>query len=152
EELIDESVYRALATVPGLQQGRTAAIEYEPVGPVAGGDVEATLKHLPKVVKAMVQFQRLTGARPSEVCILRPQDLDRTGTVWTYSPATHKTEHHGRQRRIFVGPRAQAVLLPWLLRPADAYCFSPRESARVEVGGLPKAKTRQQKARRPRPT
>jgi integrase len=76
----------------------------------------------------MVQFQRYTGCRPQEATMLRPMDLDRSGAVWSYTPPSHKTQHHGRERRIFVGPRAQAVLLPYLLRPADAYCFNPKES------------------------
>ena len=55
-------------------------------------------------------------------------DLERSGKVWEYRPASHKTEHYGRERIIFIGPRAQKVLLPYLLRAADAYCFSPAES------------------------
>jgi hypothetical protein len=76
----------------------------------------------------MVRFQRLTGCRPGEVCNLRPMDLDRSREVWAFTPASHKTEHHEHRRIIFVGPKAQAVLLPYLLRPADAHCFSPAES------------------------
>ena len=78
----------------------------------------------------MVRFQRLTGCRPGEVCQLRPMDLDRSGEVWQYRPASHKTEHHGRERIIFIGPKAQAVILPYLLRDAAAHCFSPAESGR----------------------
>ena len=37
-------------------------------------------------------------------------------------------EHYGRQRVILIGPQAQAVLPPYLLQPADIYCFSPREA------------------------
>lgn len=44
------------------------------------------------------------------------------------NPESHKTEHHGRGRVIAIGPRAQAVLLPYLLRKATTFCFSPRES------------------------
>ena len=39
----------------------------------------------------MVQLQILTGARPGEVVITRPVDLDTTGKVWLYRPKTHKT-------------------------------------------------------------
>jgi integrase len=151
EELVPVSVYQALATVPGLQRGRTMAREPEPIGPVPEKDIEATLRRLPSVVRAMVQFQRFTGCRPGEVCMLRPCDVDRSGAVWCYVPATHKTEHHGRERRIFIGPRAQAELRPFLLRAADAYCFNPRESARAEIAGCRKPKTQRQRAQRPRP-
>jgi integrase len=42
----------------------------------------------------------------------------------------HKTEHLDRDRVIYIGPTAQCILRPYLLRPADKPCFSPRESAR----------------------
>ena len=128
QELLPEPVYRALATVPGLKQGRTEAREPERVPPVVESVVEATLPHLPPAVADMVRIQRLTGCRPGEVCAMRPCDLDRSGDVWIYRPASHKTQHHGRERLIFIGPKAQAILLPYLLRDAESYCFSPRES------------------------
>ena len=90
--------------------------------------VDATLPHLPPVVADMVRFQRLTGARPGEVCGIRPCDVEREGEIWRYRPERHKTEHRGRERIVFIGPMAQAVLLPYLLRASDAYCFSPAES------------------------
>jgi integrase len=90
--------------------------------------VEATLPHLPDVVADMVRVQRLTGMRPAELCMLRPRDLDRSSDVWLYRPASHKTQHHGRDRVIFIGPQAQAVLLRYLARDTDAYCFAPCDS------------------------
>ncbi|MCX7424388.1 MAG: site-specific integrase [Planctomycetia bacterium] len=127
-ELLPPSVYHALVTVPGLKRGRTAARETAPILPVADELVEATLPYMPPIVAAMVQFQRLTGCRPGEVCQLRPRDLDRSGEVWRYSPASHKTAYRGRERTIYVGPKAQRVIEPYLLRAADAHCFSPAES------------------------
>jgi len=87
--------------------------------------------HLSPVVADMVRFQRLTGCRPGEVCAVRPRDVDQSGNVWEYRPESHKTEHHDRERVIFIGPRAQDVLRPYLLRPAGEYCFSPDESEQI---------------------
>ncbi len=128
EELVPAEVYHALAAVAHLKCGRTEAKETAPVEPVADAIVEATLPHLPEVVADMVQFQRLTGCRPGELCILRPCDVDRGGEVWLYKPSYHKTEHHGKQRVICIGPRAQDILRKYLLRPHDVPCFSPRDS------------------------
>ena len=128
EELVPEATFRGLSLVEGLRKGRTTARETAPVLPVGDGTVEATLAALPTVVADMVRVQRLTGMRPSEVCSLRPCDLDREGDVWTYQPGEHKTEHHGRERTIYVGPKAQAILLRYLARDANAYCFAPRDS------------------------
>ena len=76
----------------------------------------------------MVRFHRLTGGRPGEICSIRPCDVDTNSDVWVYKPASHKTQHHGRERRIFIGPKAQDVLRPYLLRDKQSYCFSPAES------------------------
>jgi integrase len=128
EELVPASIYHALRTVEGLKKGRTTASEPEPVKPVDDQVVEATLPHLPPIVADMVRFERLVGCRPGEVCQLRPLDVDRNRDTWAYRPTSHKTEHHDRERVIFIGPKAQAVLLPYLLRAEGAYCFSPSET------------------------
>jgi integrase len=128
EELVPASVFHTLRTVAGLKKGRTKAPEPEPVLPVEDTLVDATLPHLPEVVADMVRFERLTGCRPGEVCQLRPMDVNRSGEVWTYYPESHKTEHHGRERVILIGPKAQVVIRPYLLRDSSTYCFSPAET------------------------
>jgi integrase len=131
EELLPVAVYQALATVPGLAQGKTTAPDRAPVAPVRDDDVNATLPFLPTVVADIVRLQRLTGCRPTEVCILRPCDVDTSSDVWCYTPASHKTEHRGRTRRIYIGPKGQDVLRPYLLRDNGTFCFVPAESERT---------------------
>ncbi|MCI0499013.1 MAG: tyrosine-type recombinase/integrase [Planctomycetales bacterium] len=136
EEILPGSVYHALLTVPGLKKGRDGACESEPVKPVPQEYVEAIQPHVSRQVWAVIQLQLLTAARPGEILKLRPCDIDCSGKIWFYCPAEHKTAHHGHERKIYMGPRAQAVLRPFLLRPADAYCFSPAEAEaerRVEM-------------------
>jgi len=128
EGLIPASIPQALSMVDGLRRGKTEAKETAPIQPVDDATVEATLHNLSDAVTDMVRFQRLTGCRPAEVCMMRPCDLDRTGDVWTYKPESHKTKHHGRERTIFIGPQAQAVLLRYLARDAQACCFRPCDS------------------------
>lgn len=79
QEMVSVSVYTALTTVAGLHHGRSEAREPEPIGPVSDEVVDSTLPCLSRVVADMVRFQRATGARPAEVCILRPRDVDRSG-------------------------------------------------------------------------
>ncbi len=133
EELVSPSVHQALLAVRGLQKGRTTAPEPEAVRPVPEADVQATLPHLPAIVADMALLQHLTGCRPGEVVIVRPCDIDRTGEVWAYRPESHKAEHHGRERVIHIGPKAQLVLQPYLLREAETYCFSPAESEKARL-------------------
>jgi integrase len=133
QELVPAATFQALSTLEGLRKGRSDAPERQPIGPVPRPVVDATLPHLPPVVADMVRLQSLTGCRPGEVCILRPCDVDRSGKVWSFRPASHKTEHHGRERVICIGPRAQEILRPYLLRESTVYCFTPAESERKRL-------------------
>jgi integrase len=114
EELIPESVHRALQTVRGLEKGRGEARESEPVEPVADADVDAVLPFVLPPVRAMIQLQRLTGMRPAEARRMRACDLEVTATVWLYRPAHHKTQHRGKSRVVALGPKAQHCLRPFL--------------------------------------
>lgn len=128
KEICSAAVHTQLAALGGLKKGRTSARETAGVTSVEDVRINATLPHLPEIVADMVRFQRLTGARPGEVCSLRPGDVDRSGNVWIYTPDEHKTEHHEKDRCVFIGPKAQKVLRPYLLRSATSFCFSPAES------------------------
>jgi integrase len=132
EELVSADVWHALETVSPLQKGRTEAPELPPVDEVPEDVVRATLPHLPKVVADMVRFQRWTGARPGEVCLLRPADIDRSGDVWVFTPEHHKLawREDAEPRRITIGEEGQKIIMPYLLRSATSYCFSPRDSER----------------------
>ena len=128
-EVVPVTVYQALQAVGGLKKGRSLARESRPVFPVSDEVVTATLPHLSCVLQAMIRTQQLTGCRPGEVRTIRPCDVDRSGDVWVYRPDSHKTEHYGHERLIFIGPKAQRVLQSWLDRDPPAYCFSPREAS-----------------------
>jgi integrase len=125
-ELVPAAVHHALCDVRGLQCGRSQARETAPVRPVPAAVVQETLPFLNRHVRALVQVQLLTGARPGEVVLLRACDIDMAGKVWLYRPARHKTEHHGHGRVIAIGPKAQEVIRPFLSLDLQAYLFSPR--------------------------
>jgi integrase len=153
QELIAGSVYHGLLAVEGLQRGRSAARETEPVTTVADEQVQATLPYLSPPVRAMVEVQELAGMRPQDVRNLRTADLDMAGAVWIYTPWTHKTEHHGHVRQIALGPRAQAILRPFLKPGAPTeYLFSPREAiALVRANRATQRKTRRTPSELSRP-
>jgi integrase len=150
EQLVASDLYQALTTVAGLRRGQQGTRENPKVKPVADEVVEATLPFLRPQVRAMVQVQRLTGARPTEVCLMRGRDIDRTGPVWWYkidpnevaredgpgqAANLHKTAHHENPdgsatvKLLPIGPKAQAILEPFLEgRDPDAHLFSPAEA------------------------
>jgi integrase len=125
EQLVPPSVYHGLQALAGLGQGRTTATDPEPIGPVADDLVERTLAKLPRHVRGLIQFMRLTGARPGEACRLRRVDIDATGDVWSYRPARHKTSWRGKPRVVSIGPKAQAVVDEFPTEQPTDYVFSP---------------------------
>jgi integrase len=127
EGLLPEQIHRNLTLVPNVKKGRNEAREPEKIKPVADDVIAETLAVLPPILADMVRVQFLTGMRPGEVCRIRPGDLDRNDKIWVYTPHKHKTQWRGKSRFVPVGPKAQEVLLPYLDRSPEAYCFSPRE-------------------------
>jgi integrase len=132
EELIDAGVSHALQAVRGLRKGLPGVRESKRVRPAPKASIKAVLSVVPAIVRAMILFQYWTGCRPSEACRLKPRRINQVGEVWVYRPGKHKTAHCGKKRRIFIGPRAQKLLKPWLegLAP-DAYVFSPKRSEAI---------------------
>lgn len=141
-ELVHSTVYPALQAVAGLRRGCSSARETDPVRPVPEEHITAVRPFVSKEVSAMIQLQLLTGMRPGEVRLMRGFEIDFTGNVWTYLPLTHKTEHHGRDRTVYLGPAAQQAIKPFLARDTTAFLFSPHHAM----------KTRHQELRRRRKT
>jgi integrase len=124
EELIPPEVAGALARVRGLQKNRTGAREKPKVEAVPDEVVEATLPHVSPVVRDLIQVMRLSGARPGEARTITVEAIDRSDpTCWEYKPEHHKTEHHGKDRIIFIGPRCQAILGPRVLKAGSGRVF-----------------------------
>ena len=79
QDFVPVAVHQSLATLAGLRKGRSEADDPESIGPVSDELVEATIPFMSTVIADMVRFQR---------------------------PRRQKTEHHGRQRVVFIGPLA----------------------------------------------
>ncbi|NNM84963.1 MAG: site-specific integrase [Phycisphaerales bacterium] len=135
-DLIPITTYQALTTIDGLRYGQSGTRETEPVKPVAQIDIDATLPYLNRHVRAMVEVQLFSGSRGGEICSMKIGQIDMSRPVWEYHPPKHKTAIHGHQRTIYLGPKAQAVLRPFLKADPNAFIFSPRladEERRAEL-------------------
>ena len=131
-ELVPPSVLGALKALEGLKAGRTKARETERVMPVDESVARQLLPFLAPPVRAMVELQLLTGMRSDNVTAIRPCDVDMTGAEWVYKPVRHKTKHRGRELRIALGPKAQAIVkqfLGMMLPSSDNYIFRPDAAA-----------------------
>lgn len=139
QELVDESSWRKLKSLDGLREGQTDAPETEPVRPVSLSDVRATAKQLSPVVRAMIRVHVGTGMRPSELCMLRPCDIDRSKSEWMYRPPRHKNKSKGKIRAIPIVNDAREAITDYLNRPSQAYCFSPAEAV-AQLNAIKRAK------------
>ena len=128
QELASNETWQKLKSVEPLRIGQTKAPETEPIKPVAIETVRATAKHLSPVLKAMLRVQVATGMRPSEVCNIRPCDIDRSGETWMFRPAKHKTANKGKRKAVPLLGDAREAITDYLNRDPQAYCFSPAES------------------------
>ncbi|MBX3408209.1 MAG: site-specific integrase [Phycisphaeraceae bacterium] len=130
-ELVRADVYHALRTLPSLRRGRTPAVDHAPIGPVHTALVDPIKPFVSRQVAALIDLQRLTGARPGELIDLRAIDIDTRHDPWRAELRAHKTAHIGKSRTVHFGPRAQEVLAPFMAsRPVDAPLFSPKDAER----------------------
>jgi len=126
--MVPGDVLVRLQAVEGLQAGRGNSRESEPVKPAPQADIEAALQFMTSPVAAMVRLQLVTGARPSEMRLMKPEDIDQTGEVWIYRPRKHKNAWRQKSRQIFIGPKGQDILLPFLIgRKPGEFLFRPIE-------------------------
>lgn len=137
---VTRDVVADLRSVKRLRKGRTDAKPARKIKSAPADSLVAASEVMPAVVKAIVDLLRITGMRSSEPCIMRGCDLvtnspEATG-LWEYRPSRHKLEHlgdpesedDGSERIIFLGPKAQEIIRPFLRPDTTAYLFSPRDA------------------------
>jgi integrase len=130
-EWIEPAVHLALDSLENLVRGRCAAKPGRCVTAVPLEHVEAVRPHVSRQVWALIELQLLTGARSGELLGLRACDLDMSGEVWLLRLQTHKTAYRGKPRLIAFGPKAQAVLKPFLEAKGPFLpLFSPLDAER----------------------
>ncbi|PCJ52062.1 MAG: recombinase XerD [Planctomycetota bacterium] len=128
EEKVPGETAASIKMLQGLRRGRSKARESKPVRPVSESDMMTVLPLVSRQVAAMIELQWLTGMRPGEAVQMCWCDLDYTDKTWVYSPASHKTEHHGRSRSIPLGPKAQVILEEFRKLNTKVPIFSPIEA------------------------
>jgi integrase len=126
EALADPSLHHALKCVEPLKRGRCDVREAEPVKPVSDEDIEKTLPYLPPILQDMVRLHQVLGCRPGEIVKITPAMIDTSKAVWSIRLEEHKTAWRGHERVIYVGPKAQAILKPYLSGHRDRVIFSPK--------------------------
>lgn len=124
EALVSPGKKEHLASVTTLRVSESA----EPMV-VDDAILDVVCRYTSPTIAAMIRLQRMTATRPSEFCIMRPCDLDRSREVWVYRPSKHKTAYLNKSRAIPLGPACQEILATFLLGCRDEdYVFKPADS------------------------
>lgn len=91
---------------PGEGGGESAAKR-----PPSGDDLRKIRDNLPEPHRGLLDLLTLTGARVGEIIRADLSEIDRSALPWVYKPAQHKTAKKGKDRWIYFGPQARAVLV-----------------------------------------
>jgi integrase len=134
-EMCDERIYRRLDTVDNLKRGEGGK-EPRKVRPVPRCDIRRVRRHLPRPVRALVDLQLLTGARPGELVRLCAAHIDMSEKTWsvtydgTDEQKSHKTDYLNKERVIWFGRRAQKILQMFMStgRRIDQPIFTPKQA------------------------
>lgn len=110
EELVSESAYRRLCTVPGLESGDLGLRDGREVVPVPLKLFESTLPYLSETCADFLRLLWICGARPSEIINLTPLELAEDGAFLVYRPKKHKSKKRNKLRAIVFGTECTAIL------------------------------------------
>ena len=117
-----------LSTLAPLKIGKTKAPESPRVKPVPWRVARKVLPFVSPVVADMIRIQHLTGMRGDELTRLTIAEIKRSGQVWVFTPKEHKTANLGKEKTIYFGPKAQAILRRYIARAGESWLFKPAES------------------------
>lgn len=146
KQLVSSQCFKWLMTVNHLKRGRTRAKEGRGTPPIVPwDDIQKTVVNTSRTIGAMILTQYYCCMRPEEVCIMRKRnihlDVQVEGlnqTMWGYYPDAYKGDHLDQtsiQEVIPIGPKAQAILQPFLNEAKDEndYLFSPANAQAEEL-------------------
>lgn len=122
-------------TIKPIKKGQGNFIDRPAIGPADWETVEKLMPYLDDMVRDMLLIMKHTGARPGEVRLIRPCDIDKSDPqAWVFCPERHKTQHHGKKRKIILNTDVQLILAKYLLRDPAMYCFPPSKKNNKNQG------------------
>jgi integrase len=111
-KLVPPGAWEALRAVKPVLSNRPGARDRPRARTTTLAEVKRVARGLTAVLRAMLLVQWWTGMRSGEVRAMCAGDVD--AETRSYVPRQHKTDYLGHSRRVELGPRAWAVLRPWL--------------------------------------
>ena len=146
-ELVAAETWNALRSLEYIKKGETIAPEGKKRKAIPQSYIERTLAELSPTVAAMVRIHLATAARPSEICSMRIENIDRTNPdLWVFRLDSHKTDwlEDDDGRVIYLARQEIAILAPIIKDRAVGFVFCP-QAAVAEHKAKRRTQTRGQK-------
>jgi len=134
-KLVPATVYHELKALIPIKKGEYDLPESKKCPIVSVTDIEKTLAELSPVIRAMVQIHLATAARPTEICELRIENIDRQSKdLWAVKLDHHKTDHleNAETKILYLAKPEIDVLLPLIGDRTEGYIFRPIDAVRYE--------------------
>ncbi len=128
-EAITAEQFFKIKSVPRLRRGDNRVKPERIVPPVEVDVVNRTIPYFSPMIADMVTVQLHSGMRAGELCRMNWSEIDRSGGIWMYRPAKHKTASKGKTRAIPLGTVCRGVLSHYTESAGD-YVFNPQDIER----------------------
>jgi integrase len=130
-ELVRENVWSALRSLEPIKKGESAAPEGKKRKAIPQEYIERTLAELSSTLAAMARIHLATAARPSEICLMRIEDIDRANPdLWVHRLEEHKTDwvENDCGKVIYLAKPEIAILTPIIGDRTEGYVFRPQDA------------------------
>jgi integrase len=130
-ELIAADIWNALRSLEYIKKGETIAPEGKKRRAIPLEHIERTLAELSPTLAAMARIHLATAARPSEICLMRIEDIDRANPdLWIYRLDAHKTDWQENDcgKVIYLAKPEITILTPVIKDRTDGYVFRPQDA------------------------
>jgi len=134
-KIVPATVYHELKALIPIKKGEYDLPETKERPVVSMDDIEKTLAELSPVIRAMVRVHLATAARPTEVCELRIENIDRQSEdLWAVKLDHHKTDHleNAETKILYLAKPEIEVLVPLIGQRTEGYIFRPIDAIRYE--------------------
>lgn len=129
ELICSENDWMRIKCLDLVRAGRTQARESEGYRLITDEEFSAVLPYLQPFYRDMITLLESCGMRPSELCSMRGDEIDRSKDIWVYTPSHHKTATRGKQRYIAFTKEERKLLEKYM---NDGYLFTPERAVREQ--------------------
>jgi integrase len=134
-KLVPANVLYELKSLIPIKKGEYNLPESKERPIVSLDDIEKTLVKLSPVIRAMVLIHLATAARPTEICEMRIENIDRQAeNLWAVRLDRHKTDHleNAEMKFLYLAKPEIDVLLPIIGDRTEGYIFRPIDAIAYE--------------------